>query len=114
MFLFSLFLGGSYGSVTRDKSCGLEASLTQLARKQRTRGVLKASTVGLVVAPDVSSGEPLRVSATGLTISPNLSSGALQKVSASRFNFAPDRSPPERSTTADTLQAREYTSLTLF
>ena len=76
-FFFSLFLGGSYGSVTKDKSCGLEASLTQLARKQRTRGVLKASTVGLVVAPDVSSGEPLRVSATGLTISPNLSSGAL-------------------------------------
>ena len=86
--------------MTRDESCGSEASLTRLARKQRTRGVLKASTVGLVVAPDVSSGEPLRVSATGLTISLNLSSGALQKVSASEFKFAPDRSPPERSTAA--------------
>ena len=114
MFLFYLFLGGSYGSVTRDKSCGSEASLTQLARKQRTRGVLKASTVGLVVAPDVPSREPLRVSATRFTIAPNLSSGPLQKESTSKFNFAPDGSPPERSTTADTLQAREYTSLTLF
>ena len=100
--------------MTRDESCASEASLTQLARKQRTQGVLKASTVGLVIAPDVSFGEPLRVSATGLTISPNLSSGALQKVSANEFNFAPDRSPPERSTAADTLQTRRYTLLTLF
>ena len=100
--------------MTRDKSCGSEASLTQLARKQRTRGVLKASTVGLVVAPDVPSREPLRVSATRFTIATNLSSGALQKVSASGFNFAPDMSPLERSIAADTLQTREYTSLTLF
>ena len=100
--------------MTKDESHGSEVSLTRLASKQKTRGVLKASTVGLVVAPDVPSGEPLRVYATGLTISPNLSSGALQKVSASRFNFAPDRSPPERSTAADTLQTREYISLTLF
>ena len=100
--------------MTEDESHGSEASLTQLASKQRTRGVLKASTVGLVIAPDVSSGEPLRVSATRLTISSNLSSGALHKVLAKEFNFAPDRSPPERSTAADTLQTREYISLTLF